>query len=125
MGNNDKNAEEYIKELLAEQAQREADYACLVEEFKKNVTQDYSPEDVKEKIRELMADAYATLKELVTTAEKETVKFAAAKYIFDIGIGQIKVTDENDPDKQLVELLKDLSNKKDKSVVSTEPTTDS
>lgn len=123
MGSDDKSAEEYIQELLTEQARREADYKAIVEEFKNNVTKDYSPEDIKEKIRELMAEAYGTLRELLD-AEKETVRFQAAKYIFDIGIGQIKVTDENDPDKVLAELLKDLT-KKDTASVPSEPTADS
>jgi ribosomal protein RSM22 (predicted rRNA methylase) len=110
MGRDDKSAEEYIKELLAEQAQREADYIAIREEFKKTVVKDYSPEDVKEKIRELMAEAYGTLRELLD-AEKETVRFQAAKYIFDIGIGQIKITDANDADKLFADLLTDLKKK--------------
>lgn len=104
----DEAAEKYRRLFLEEQAKGEADRKALVEEFAKAIPKEYSPDDVKEKIRELMADAWASLKYLVNSADKESVRFAAAKYVFDIGIGQIKINDENDPDKQLVDLLQGL-----------------
>lgn len=104
----DEAAENYRKMFIEEQARGEADRKALIEEFAKAIPADYSPEDIKEKIRELMKEAYATLKELVMHAEKESIRFAASKYVFDIGIGQIKVNDDNDPNRVLVDLLTEL-----------------
>jgi hypothetical protein len=109
----DEAAEQYRKLFLEEQTRNELDRKAIMEEYKRSVPKDYSPEDIKEKIRELMAEAFATMKRLMT-AEKESVQFAAAKYVFDIGIGQVKISDENDPDKALVDLLKQLNDPKAK-----------
>lgn len=110
----DEAAEQYRKLFLEEQTRNELDRKAIQEEYKRSVPKDYSPEDIKEKVRELMAEAFASLKELITSAEKESVRFAASKYVFDIGIGQVKITDENDPDKALVDLLKGLADPKAK-----------
>jgi hypothetical protein len=115
----DEAAEEYRRLFIEEQARSEADRRALVEEFEKAIPVDYSPEDVKEKIRDLMKDAYATLGHLIKSADKESVRFAAAKYVFDIGIGQIAINDDNDPNKVLVDLLKELTDPQGKKSETT------
>jgi len=87
--------DEYIKKLLEEQARTEAEKKALIEEFTKSIPAEWSPEDLKEKVKDLLAQSYARIAQTINS-DNESLAFKAATYAFDIGIGKIAIKDTNE-----------------------------
>lgn len=98
----------YIKTLQDEIVRREAEKKALLEEFKQEIIDTWTPEDIKKKIGELMPVAFQTLRELILEAESESVRLNAAQYVFNLRIGKIKITDDNSSTAALTELLSNI-----------------
>lgn len=102
-------SDDYVNKLQDELRSEKAAREALVEEFKETITNEFSPEDLKKKFKELLPDAYSTLMYLLRNGESESVRAGVAKYIFNVSMGAIKITDANDPDGELKELLEVLT----------------
>lgn len=99
-------SEDYVNALKQEIARSEAEREALVQEFSRDIAQrEYSPDDLKKKFAELLPTAYERMIYLLNNATSEAVQLSVAKYIFNVAIGHIKITAENDPDGDLKELL--------------------
>lgn len=105
--------DQYIQSLLEERARAQAEKEALIAEFTNSIPAEWSPEDLKEKIRDLLAKAYARISQTIDNADEPALAFQAAKYVFQFGVGAAKITDDNDPNKELNQLLSDLVPKKD------------
>lgn len=103
-------SEGYIEKLKAEIAKEQAFRKAVVEEFKESVesNKEFSPEDLKKRFYALLPTAFARLTYLINNAESEAVQLGAIKYVFNIATGQIAITNTNDPDAKLAELLTSL-----------------
>lgn len=105
-------SESYIAELAKEEAKHEAERKAITEEFAKQLKEEWSAEDIKEKLEELMPEAYTSLKHLIKNAESEAVRAGLIKYIFNIALQQLAPVNPDDPtpdpDKSLKELLAEL-----------------
>lgn len=100
------HSDNYVNELKSEIARGEAERKALIEEFRKDIVErEYSPEDLKTKIKDLLPTAYERLVYLLNNSDSESVQLSTAKYIFNIAIGAVKITAENDPDGDLQKLL--------------------
>lgn len=102
--------DDYVSKLKNELAQEQAFRAAVVEEFRESIQneKEFTPEDMKKRFYALLPMAFERLTHLINNAESEAVQFSAAKYVFSIATGQIKVTADNDPDAKLTELLSSL-----------------
>lgn len=111
---------EYANALEREVAALEAQKKALIEEFRKNVPVDWSADDIKEKLRtSLLPTAWHRIEYLLANAESESVQASLAKYVVSIAIGQIKITDDNDPGRdELNNLLSELMDKNPSDVAS-------
>jgi hypothetical protein len=107
--------DQYVKSLQEELAREKARSQALVEEFKVELAtnEDFSPEDLKKRFRQLLGAAWEKAIYLLDNAESEATQWQVAKYVFSVGLGSIKITDDNDPDKALNDLLEDLIKKKE------------
>lgn len=101
----DEAMSDYVQTLERERARLKAENEALVAEFRETVTEEWSADDVKKKIRDLMAIAYERMATLMVHADNEAVQAGLIKYVFNIGIGVIKVTDDNEADAEFKELL--------------------
>jgi len=102
-------SEEYAKMLATEEARHEAEKKALVEEFSKQLKEEWTAADIKTKLVELMPQAYASLQFLINNAESEGVRAGLIKYIFNIALQDLAPKgDSNDPDSELTKLLADL-----------------
>ena len=106
--------ERYLQSLQEELARERARSQALIEEFKVELAtnEDFSPEDLKKRFRGLLGQAWEKAIYLLNNAESESTQWQVAKYIFGVGLGNIKITDDNDPNKALNDLLDELINKK-------------
>lgn len=102
--------DEYINTLKAEIAKEQAFRKSVIEEFKESIESDkeFSPEDMKKRFYQLLPTAFERLTHLIGNAESEAVQLSAIKYVFNIATGQIAITNTNDPDAKLAELLSSL-----------------
>ena len=102
---------EYVNQLKAEIAREQAFRIAVVEEFKESVSsdKDFSAEDMKKRFYALLPTAFERLTYLIGNAESEAVQLSAIKYVFGIATGQVAITDANDPDAKLRELLTTLT----------------
>jgi len=102
----------YVAQLQEELARERARRQALVEEFKNdlNNAEDFSPEDLKKRFKQLLAIAWERANDLIVNAESESVQWAVCKYVFQVGLGQMKITDDNDPDKAVNDLINELIN---------------
>jgi hypothetical protein len=100
----------YINQLKAEIAREQEFRKAVVEEFKESINSDkeFSPEDMKKRFFALLPTAFERLTFLINGAESEAVQLSAIKYVFNIATGQIAITNTNDPDAKLAELLSSL-----------------
>lgn len=105
--------ENYIKALNEEKARSSAEKQALIEEFSKSIPAEWSPDDLKEKMRDLLAKAYARISQTIDDDNEPALAFQASKYVMGIGIGATRITDANDPNKEFKELLEALTPKKD------------
>jgi hypothetical protein len=103
-------SEEYIKKILEEKAKAEADRDAIIQEFSKTLPEEWTPEDLKDKVRDLLGEAYARIK-VTINCDNEALAYKAAKDVFDIGIGRIAISDQNDPNKQFEDFVKSLKPK--------------
>lgn len=120
--NKPENSEEskFVNRLIAEQARLQAEKQALIEEFTKSIPGEWSPDDLKIKLKDLLAKAYARLSQSIDNDDEPALAFQAAKFVWLQGIGAIKITGENDPDKELNELLKKLAQPKDSGQATTD-----
>ena len=103
--------DEYIKELTDELSRQKAEKDAIIKEFTQELKakKEWTPEDLQRKFLQLMPDAYATIRQVVLDGDNtDTLKFKAAQYITSICIGVLKITDDNDPDKDLKDLINSL-----------------
>lgn len=102
--------DDYINSLKEEIAREQAFRQSVIEEFKEAVTttKEFTPEDLKKRFYALLPIAFERLSELINNAESEAVQLSAAKYVFSIATGTVKITGDNDPDAKLAELLGSL-----------------
>ncbi len=105
----------YIKALNEEKARSAAEKQALIEEFSKSVPAEWSPDDLKEKMRDLLAKSYARISQTIDNDDEPALAFQASKYVMGIGIGATKITDDNDPNKEFIELVKGLQKKDTKA----------
>jgi len=83
----------YAREILQEQAKFEADRKALQEEFAEQIKEKgelFSDEDVKDKVKEVLPDAFAQLKVLINNAESETVRASLIKFVFESALVVLK-----------------------------------
>lgn len=83
----------YVQELLREQAKLQADKQAVVEEFTELIKEKgtlFSDEDLRAKIKEVLPDAFAALKQLLNNAESESVKANLVRFVFDSGFTLLK-----------------------------------
>lgn len=108
---------DYVKQLEEEVAREKARSEALVQEFRESVeaAEEFSPEDLKKKFNGLLVDAWEQTVALMQTAESESVRWNICKFIFGVGMGQLKITDDNDPNKEVNDLINDLINGRSKS----------
>ncbi len=109
------DVDKYIRALNEEKARSTAEKQALIEEFSKSIPAEWSPDDLKEKMRDLLAKSYARISQTIDNDDEPSLAFQASKYVMGIGIGATKITDDNDPNKELVELLTGLQKKPEKS----------
>jgi hypothetical protein len=103
---------DYAKMLANEEARHEAEKKALIEEFSKVIKEEWSAEDIKEKLTELMPNAYASLQHLILNAESESVRAGLIKYIFNIALQDLAPKDADiTPDQEFKKLLGDLATK--------------
>ena len=114
--------ENYIKALNEEKARSSAEKQALIEEFSKSIPAEWSPEDLKDKMRELLAKAYARISQTIDDDNEPALAFQASKYVMGIGIGATKITDANDPNKEFVEFMKTLQKQPDATAENTATT---
>jgi hypothetical protein len=98
----------YAAELLKEEAKHEAEKQAIIEEFTVKLKEEWSADDIKEKLEQLMPEAYASLKHLIQFAESEAVRAGLIKYIFNIALQQLAPGGDADPDNALQKLLEEL-----------------
>lgn len=104
---------EYASMLAQEEARHDAEKKALVEEFTKQLKEEWSPEDIKEKLVELMPQAYASLSHLVNNADSESVRAGLIKYIFNLALQDLAPVSPGDgADDEFRKLLGDLATKK-------------
>lgn len=108
--------DKYLASLQEELAREKARSQALVEEFKVELStnEDFSPDDLKKRFRQLLGAAWEKAVYLLDNAESEATQWQVAKYIFGVGLGQIQITDTNDPNKALNDLLNELVTKTEK-----------
>ena len=97
--------------LATEEARHEAEKQALIEEFSKTIKEEWSPEDIKEKLVELMPQAYASLQYLIMNADSESVRAGLIKYIFNLALADLAPANTDNPDKEFAALLGDLVKK--------------
>ena len=105
---NQEEKDDYIKSLVQEVARREADMEALRAEFAKPESRHLTTEELREKLSGLVADAVITLKDLMDNSEKESVRFAAAKFVLDIKLNDKPKDGEEDP---VADLIRQLQSK--------------
>ncbi len=105
------DVDRYIRALNEEKARSAAEKQALIEEFSKSVPAEWGPDDLKEKMRDLLAKSYARISQTIDNDDEPALAFQASKYVMGIGIGATKITDANDPNKELVDLLAGLAKK--------------
>jgi hypothetical protein len=105
------DVDRYIRQLNEEKARSEAEKKALIEEFSKSIPTEWSPEDLKEKMRDLLGKSYARISQTIDDDDEKALAFQAAKYVMGIGIGATKITGDNDPNKEFKELLAGLAPK--------------
>ena len=104
-------SDDYVKTLQAEIARKDAEKEAILSEFRTAISSnaEWSPEDLKTRFNVLLERAYDRMVTLLDNADSEAVQFSICKFIFSVGFGTVKVTDENVPDKELKDLLAALS----------------
>lgn len=98
----------YQNSLIEELARAEADKQALIQEFSNSLPKEWSPDDLKEKVTKLMGKAFARVAKTIDDDLNPALAYKAAKDVIDIGIGRVVITDANDPDREIKELLKSL-----------------
>ena len=111
--------EDYIKQIIEERARNEAEKKALIEEFTKTIPLEWTPEDLKEKMMNLLASSYARIAQTINDDDNPAIAYKAAWDVMKVGMGQIAITDSNDPNKEFMDLLKGLQAPAN---ASTEPT---
>jgi hypothetical protein len=106
--------DDYVKNLQNEVARLEAEKKAISEEFEKVIKEDWTPEVIREKIRtEILPSAWVSLQDLIMNGESEATRSTLIKWAFETASKPLP--GENDPqddaDKGLTELLKELSSK--------------
>jgi len=111
MGDNPNTPEQsaFINSLIQERARLEAEKKALIEEFSQSIPKEWSPDDLKEKFKDLLAKAYARISLTIDDEDNPALAFQAAKYAMGIGIGSVKISDDNDPNKEFKNLLEKLT----------------
>jgi DNA-directed RNA polymerase subunit F len=100
------HSEDYVSQLKQELARSNAERQALVEEFRKDISdRAFTPEDLKTKFADLLPKAYDRLTFLLENSDSESVQLSAVKYIFDVAMGKVKITGDNDPDGAIKDLL--------------------
>lgn len=104
-------SEEYAQMLAAEEARHTAEKEALVQEFTQQLKEEWTPEDIKEKIEELLPEAYASLRYLINNADSESVRANLVKYIFGVALQDLQPPSDTaaDPDNEFKKLLGDLA----------------
>lgn len=113
---------DYIKQLIAEKAKAEAEKNAIIAEFTKSVPAEWTPDDLKEKLKDLLAKAYARISVTIDDDENPSIAYKAAWDVMKVGMGQIAITDANDPNKEFMDFLKAMQPSdatSDKSTTST------
>lgn len=103
--------DDYIKELTDQLNRQKAETQAVIKEFTQELKdkKEWTTEDLQRKFLSLMPDAFATIRECVLTGDNtDGLRFKAAQYITSICIGTLKITDDNDPDKDLKDLINAL-----------------
>ena len=100
--------EDYIKQIIEERARNEAEKKALIEEFTKTIPLEWTPEDLKEKMMNLLASSYARIAQTINDDDNPAIAYKAAWDVMKVGMGQIAITDNNDPNKEFMDLLKGL-----------------
>lgn len=115
------DSSKYNNSLVAEIAKLEADKQAIIEEFLKTVPEEWTADDIKKKVRDdLLPTAWARMTTILKTTENETLASNLAWKIIGLAIGQVKITDENDPGRsELAELLKSISPDQSQSQANT------
>lgn len=116
-----KDSKEYVNALIAEIAQQQADKEAIIQEFLNTVPVEWTADDIKKKVRDdLLPTAWARMTTILKTTENETLASNLAWKIIGLAIGQVKITDENDPGRsELAELLKSISPDQSQSQANT------
>jgi hypothetical protein len=109
--------DEYIKTLQAELQRKDAHMEALRQEFRQSINEaaNWTPEDLKKQFNGLLEQAFNRLQYLLGNADSESVQLSAAKFVFQVGLGAIKITDANDPGKVLRDLLEGNESKDEES----------
>lgn len=104
---------EYASMLAQEEARHQAEREALVEEFAKQLKEEWTPEDIKNKLTELMPQAFARLQYLLNNADSESVQAGLVRYVFGVALqGLAPGGGTTDPDDEFKKLLGDLATKK-------------
>jgi hypothetical protein len=104
------NNEDYVKELQAELARRDAEREALIAEFTETISdaKEWSPEDLRKKFNTLLATAHTHMLNMLDNTDSDAVRWSIVKFIFSVGLGVVRITDDNSPDKDLITLLESL-----------------
>ena len=101
---------DYVQQLLKEQAQLQAEKSAIIEEFTKQIAEKgdaFDEDDIKDKIKEVLPEAFATLKSLLASSESDTVRATLVKYVFDAALLVLK-KDKADSGEEVPETVGDL-----------------
>jgi hypothetical protein len=104
---------EYASMLAQEEAKHEAEKKALVEEFTEQLKEQWSAEDIKNKLTELMPQAYQSLQYLIGNAESESVRAGLIRYVFNVALQDLAPKSGSEsPDDEFRKLLGDLATKR-------------